>query len=76
MLWRAAALIGGLSVAGCSWQGSLFQPSIVVPPGEKIVAGPSGAAIEEPDATPIETVITGLSQAQTTRMLVRQLSRP
>ena len=67
-------------LSGCSLQGSIGpQPigPLILPPGEKIVASPVGP-IEVPDAPaapPIETVLTGLSQAQTVRLLVRQLSR-
>lgn len=65
-------------LSGCSLQGSIGpQPigPLVLPPGEKIVAGPTGP-VEVPDAPPpIETVLTGLSQAQSVRSLVRQLSR-
>jgi len=49
--------------------------SFVLPPNEKVVAEPNGALIAEPVAAPIDTLITGLSQAQTTRSLVRQLAR-
>jgi hypothetical protein len=65
-------------LSGCSLQGSIGPNGIgplILPPGEKIVASPVGP-IEVPDAQPpIETVLTGLSQAQTVRSLVRQLSR-
>jgi hypothetical protein len=67
-------------LSGCSLQGSIGPNAIGpfrLPPGEKIVEGPAGL-IETPDtpaAPPIETVLTGLSQAQSVRSLVRQLSR-
>jgi hypothetical protein len=48
---------------------------IVAPPGEKVVEEPNGEVIVEPATTPIDTVITGLSQAQTVRTLTRQLAR-
>ena len=66
-------------LSGCSLQGSIGPNAIgplVLPPGEKIVASPVGP-IEVPDVQtpPIETVLTGMSQAQSVRSLVRQLSR-
>jgi hypothetical protein len=67
------------AVAGCSFQGSIGPPgpAIIAPPGDKVIEAPGGAVIEEPPAPPpIETVITGLNQAQTVRSLVRQLARP
>jgi hypothetical protein len=75
---RMLALLSTLTLAGCSWQGSLFggRPAIIqVPPGEKVIEEPNGAVIAEPVASPIETTITGMSQAQTLRMLTRQLAR-
>ena len=65
-------------LSGCSLQGSIGPAAIgplILPPGEKIVASPAGP-IEVPDTPPpIETVLTGMSQAQSVRSLVRQLSR-
>jgi hypothetical protein len=46
-----------------------------IPPGDKVVEEPNGEVIVEPAATPIENLITGLSQAQTVRTLTRQLAR-
>jgi hypothetical protein len=69
-------LVFGLT--GCSWQGSIGRGApIVVPPGEKTIVEPSGTIIEEPvqTQTPIDTVNTALQQAQTTRILIRQLAR-
>jgi hypothetical protein len=64
-----------IMLSGCSWEGSIGRSApIVVPPGEKEIIEPGGAVVVEPSA-PVETVITGLSQAQTTRALVRQLAR-
>jgi hypothetical protein len=48
---------------------------LVAPPGDKVVEEPNGEVIVEPASSPIETTITGLSQAQTLRTLVRQLAR-
>jgi hypothetical protein len=50
-------------------------PPLVAPPGEKIIEEPNGEVIVEPAASPIEMVITGLTQAQTVRTLTRQLAR-
>jgi hypothetical protein len=51
------------------------RTGFTIPPGDKVVEEPNGEVIVEPAATPIETMITGLSQAQTVRTLVRQLAR-
>jgi hypothetical protein len=48
---------------------------LIVPPGEKVIEEPNGEVIAEPAPSPIDTVITGLSQAQTVRTLTRQLAR-
>jgi hypothetical protein len=75
---RVLAMTMMALLSGCSWSGSLgpIGPAapIVVPPGDKVVE-PNGEVIE-PAVAPIDTVIHGLAQAQTTRVLVRQLSRP
>ncbi len=68
-------------LTGCSWQGS-FGPSPspappLVIPGFVPVQLPGGAVVEEPVVparAPIETVITGLTQAQQVRTLARQLA--
>lgn len=74
---RWTVLISVFALTGCSWEGRLGNPpsQIVVPPGDKVVEEPNGAVVAEPDKPPIETVLTGLSQAQQTRTLVRQLAR-
>ena len=74
---RALALLVGLALAGCSGSFEIGRPPprppIVAPPGATIVEEPDGAVVETP--APIETVITGLSQAQQVRTLTRQLAR-
>ena len=74
MTWRVVFI--AFALTGCSWQGSILggPPIIAPPPGERVIATPNGTVIEEPAAPPIETVITGLSQAQAVRTYVRQLS--
>ena len=67
-------------LSGCSWSGSFGPPAYSSAPA---AAGPvparivveNGAVVQEP-LTPIESTIEALSQAQTTRTLVRQLARP
>lgn len=72
-----ASSIGlALIASGCSGSfefGRPARPAIVAPPGAAIVETPQGDVIETPGA--IETVITGLQQAQTVRTLTRQLAR-
>jgi len=86
---RGATLMAialALAMPGCTSQFSLgpaawTTASPVAPPGFHVVPLGGGGFIEEPDApaapaaTPIETVITGLSQAQRVRTLTRQLAR-
>jgi hypothetical protein len=55
--------------------GPANRTPLIAPPGEKVIEEPDGTVIAEPVTTPIETTITGLSQAQTLRTLVRQLAR-
>ena len=66
------------TLGGCSGQLSIGPqgPSSLIapPPNTRVIAEPNGTIIEEPDRPPIETVITGLSQAQAIRTYVRQLS--
>ena len=66
-------------LAGCSGQISFGQPPapaapIVIHPGQAAVAPAAGTVVEDTES-PIEIVNTALGQAQTTRNLVRQLSR-
>lgn len=70
-----------LGVTGCSGSFSFGPPAspnapIVIHPGQAVVAPAAGAEVIDPgDARPpIETVITGLAQAQQVRTYVRQLS--
>jgi hypothetical protein len=71
------AAITAASLTGCS--GSIEfgrprpPPAIVAPAGATVVETAAGEVIEERPA--IETVITGLSQAQQVRTLTRALSR-
>ena len=80
----------GLSLGGCTWQGAFVSPwaaTAPVIPGFTAVPLGGGGFIEEPNSllnppapaepppSPIETVITGLEQAQKVRTLTRQLSR-
>ena len=74
----ALALILALA-GGCSWQGSFGLrpgPSLLAapPPNTRVIAEPNGAIVEEPATPPVETVITGLSQAQAIRTYIRQLA--
>jgi hypothetical protein len=65
-----------IAVSGCSAGFELGRPkaSIVAPPaGSTAIVAPDGTEVIEPNA--IETVITGLSQAQQVRTLTRQLAR-
>ena len=64
-----------IAVSGCSGSFEFGRPksAIVAPPGSAVVSTPAGDVIEEPAA--IETVITGLSQAQQVRTLTRALAR-
>ena len=80
-------VLASLGLVGCTSQFALgpaafSQPPVI--PGFTAVPLPGGGFIEEPTSaitppapTPseIETVITGLDQAQKTRTLVRQLAR-
>jgi hypothetical protein len=70
-------ILAALGLAGCSLEGRFGPPPVVVQPpaGTREIVEPSGAVLEEPATTPIETTITGMSQAQTLRTLTRQLSR-
>jgi hypothetical protein len=72
---RAAALVVAVPLAGCSAGFELGPPrqAVVAPPGATVVQTPAGDVIEEPTA--IETVITGLGQAQQVRTLTRALAR-
>jgi hypothetical protein len=73
------ALAFTLTLTGCSGSFSFGRPDrpdppIIVPPNDRVVE-PNGQVIE-PARPDIEIVNHALSQAQTTRTLVRQLSRP
>ena len=86
---RSFAIIFALMLDGCTSQFSLGPAawSTVPPviPGFTSLPLPGGGFIEEPNSmlnppaapaeTPIETVITGLEQAQKVRTLTRQLAR-
>jgi hypothetical protein len=76
---RAATAALALTLTGCSGQFA-FGPPAAAPPPTPATTGPqrliveNGQVIQEP-LTPIESTIEGLSQAQTVRTLVKQLSR-
>jgi len=85
---RMAAILLATSLGGCSLAERLANGALVEPNGT--VVEPNGAVIEpsgvvvEPDGRvvqppqrdeAIETVITGLSEAQQVRTLTRQLAR-
>ncbi len=66
-------------LAGCSGQFTFGSPPaptapIVIHPGQAAIAPAAGTVVEDTES-PIEIVNTALGQAQTTRNLVRQLSR-
>jgi hypothetical protein len=76
------------TLAGCTSQFALGPAAWSAPPvipGFTPVPLPGGGFVEEPNSmlnppaapaeTPIETVITGLEQAQKVRTLTRQLAR-
>jgi PBP1b-binding outer membrane lipoprotein LpoB len=74
---RAVAL--ALLLTGCSGQFAFGPPAFQQPPptqptGPQRLIVENGQVIQEP-LTPIESTIEGLSQAQTVRTLVKQLSR-
>ena len=78
-----------LTLSGCTSQFALgpaaWSTTAPVIPGFTPVPLPGGGFVEEPNSmlnppaapadTPIETVITGLEQAQKVRTLTRQLAR-
>ena len=75
---RGAILMAiALTLAGCSGSFELGRPGrapfVAPPPGAAAVIEPNGEEVIGPTA--IETVITGVSQAQTVRTLTRQLAR-
>ena len=76
---RGASLMAiglALTLASCSAGFEIARPKapVVIPAaGATTIVEPNGEVIEEKPA--IETVITGLSQAQTVRTLTRQLAR-
>lgn len=85
---RSFAIIFALMLDGCTSQFSLGPAAwsaAPVIPGFTSLPLPGGGFIEEPNSmltppaapaeTPIETVITGLEQAQKVRTLTRQLAR-
>ena len=73
---RSLALIAVFMLAGCSGSFEIGRPRapavIPAPAGAATIIEPDGTVIEE--KAPIETVITGLSQAQQVRVLARQLA--
>jgi hypothetical protein len=75
----ALAIVAALGLTGCSIEARFGGPAPIVitppPAGTKEIIEPSGAVLEEPATTPVETVITGMSQAQQLRTLTRQLAR-
>jgi hypothetical protein len=80
MLSICTAVSVGLS--GCAGSFAIGRPAVVeavaVPPARAATIEPNGAIVEPaeaPEAQPIDTVITGMAQAQTLRTLVRQLAR-
>jgi hypothetical protein len=72
----AVAAIGVIALSGCSGSIEIGRPrqSIVAPAGDTVIE-PNGTVIEPPREAAIETVLTGLSQAQSVRTLTRQLAR-
>jgi hypothetical protein len=86
---RGFAIVFALTLSGCTSQFSLGPAawSAVPPviPGFTPIPLGGGGFVEEPNSmlnppaapaeTPIETVITGLEQAQKVRTLTRQLAR-
>jgi hypothetical protein len=74
---RVLLIASNLLLTGCSGSFEFGRPAqpVVLPAhaGETIIE-PNGAVVEDRPA-PIETVITGLSQAQTVRTLTRALAR-
>jgi hypothetical protein len=65
-----------IAASGCSASFDIGRPkpALVAPPaGSTAIVAPDGTEVIEPSA--IETVITGLQQAQTVRTLTRQLAR-
>jgi hypothetical protein len=77
---RGATLMAiALTLAGCSGSFELGRPGrapfVAPPPGAAAVIEPNGEEVITPAGSPIETVITGLSQAQQVRTLTRQLAR-
>ena len=67
-------------LSGCSWQASFGPPGFgaqtpaPAPGPQRVIVEPTGQVITTP-LDPIEVTIEGLSQSQTIRTLVRQLSR-
>jgi hypothetical protein len=85
---RRFAIVFALALSGCTSQFSLGPAAWSAPPvipGFTPIPLGGGGFIEEPNSmlnppaapaeTPIETVITGLEQAQKVRTLTRQLAR-
>jgi hypothetical protein len=69
-------LLLALANSGCSGSfeiGRPAKPAIALPAGSAVLETPQGEVIEEPAS--IETVITGMRQAQEVRTLTRQLAR-
>jgi hypothetical protein len=77
LVWKALMSALVIALVGCSASFEVARPGarqIVSPPaGSTAVIEPNGEEIIQ--TAPIETVLTGLAQAQQTRTLVRQLAR-
>lgn len=65
--WSAAPVIPGYTSVPLGGGGFIEEPNSLL--------NPAAAAPAEPPPAPIETVITGLEQAQKVRTLTRQLAR-
>lgn len=66
--WGAAPVIPGFTPVPLPGGGFVEEPN-------SLLGGAGAQPPAEPAATPIETVITGLEQAQKVRTLTRQLAR-
>ena len=74
------AILLCVPLSACSWSASFGPPGLgnpspsPQPAPARVIVEPTGQVITTP-LDPIEQTIEGLSQAQTVRSLVRQLSR-
>lgn len=74
MRWVIVAL--GLLLSACSAKFEFGRGiPLNIPLGDKVIEEPNGEVVVEPPASPIEQTITAMSQAQTLRILTRQLAR-